>query len=486
MADFSNWQRQHGFGAVLMMIRNIWIMIKSIWPVAIALWTTGESAWQYALIGGASILFLIGVYSVVEFFRFKFRVVGEALFVEKGVLDRKKITISLDRIQAVQLTQSPVQRILGLTGLSIDTAGSSGSELSLVAMKTTWAIALKMRLSKETLPDPEGELNSPKEKKEQLIRLGWRQLIRIGLGQNHLRNGFILLAAPLSVIEQIDGALIEGFFEQIPMWVTLLFYFFSFLLWLPALVVVLAVGVVASIALVLLKYHDLRLETAESEQLSLHAGLIKRFGFTMQRPKVQTAQWVSTPLMRSLNFERLQLSQARAGNSDAAQGGELRIPGVEPQERTALERFLFPTLNLVKERSLEPVAFFRWLVFIRWFILGLLSWWITGWVALAISFVWAGWFVSERSAKGRFVRHNKDDISVQQGWWKKTCTMTRIHQIQSVSIRQSFWHAYRGIAHLTLHTAAGHLKVGFVNASEARAFADFVLQQAEMSDKPWM
>jgi putative membrane protein len=61
----------------------------------------------------------------------RFRIGGDELRIDSGVLVRRSRRIRLDRIQAVELQQPFLARIVGMAALGIETAGGSGTEATL-------------------------------------------------------------------------------------------------------------------------------------------------------------------------------------------------------------------------------------------------------------------------------------------------------------------------------------------------------------------
>ncbi len=80
-----------------------------------------------------------------------------------GWLFRKVTTVSINRIQHVELRQSPLARLFGLSKLVIYTAGGSSSDISIPGLLPSKAEELKVYLTKkvsdtqevEAMPKPE-------------------------------------------------------------------------------------------------------------------------------------------------------------------------------------------------------------------------------------------------------------------------------------------------------------------------------------------
>lgn len=72
------------------------------------------AAWTLAIAG---MMVKYGNYSIEK--------TNEELIVSQGLLEKRKITIPLKRIQAVQITQNPVRELLGYAAVHVDSAGGS-------------------------------------------------------------------------------------------------------------------------------------------------------------------------------------------------------------------------------------------------------------------------------------------------------------------------------------------------------------------------
>ena len=153
--DFLVPRRQHPLGVLILAAQFLWRFGQQAWPLLIGV-SLGDNALRNLLLGGAGFLVLTGAYALVYYLRFQYSVEGEVLVVQKGVIQRERLQVPFDRIQTIQLFQGPIQQVFGLTGLRVDTAGSSGSELQLVAIRKEAAEALQSilrRQSKEPVPE---------------------------------------------------------------------------------------------------------------------------------------------------------------------------------------------------------------------------------------------------------------------------------------------------------------------------------------------
>ena len=146
---FSVPRRQHIVGLLVLVGWQSRMMLRAAWPILIAAYVQQDNGAKYfvwAIVAGA-VLTLLG--AVLHFWRFTFNVDHGAFHVHKGVFVREKINIPLERVQAVHVEQNVVQRVFGVSGLRVDTAGTSGSELRIHALKWDEAQALRSMLTQK-------------------------------------------------------------------------------------------------------------------------------------------------------------------------------------------------------------------------------------------------------------------------------------------------------------------------------------------------
>jgi putative membrane protein len=101
-------------------------------------------------LGGVALAIAAGY---VRWMNTTYRVAGGALHFRRGVLSPDETTIPIARIQAIDATQGPIQRLFGVHELHVQTAGGgSGGEIVLRAVAD---IAARELRSVAGLPDPE-------------------------------------------------------------------------------------------------------------------------------------------------------------------------------------------------------------------------------------------------------------------------------------------------------------------------------------------
>lgn len=477
--DFSDWRRQHSLGVAVMLLQDGFRMLRNFVPAAIGLIYLRDVG-IYAAYGTAVLAVGILAWSTLRFLRFRFRIDGHALQVEEGVLQRNRLTIPFDRIQAVQYQQSPSQRLLGVTGLAIDTAGSAGNELEFKALSWEMANDLRDALAGKAAEIPDW---TP------IVRLHWKDLIRHAITRNPVRNGMLLLVFPLSYFPNWTELLSDGI-ASTPNWAFPLLGVAATLLLIPFLVFLILLGLIGAALVVLNRYWGLHLQQNLSGQIHLQSGLIKRTAFTIQRPKIQTVTWRQNAIALRLGISEVQWTQARSGNDINGDERRFFIPSVRPEQVAVLDRLLFPTWQPDLPADLRPAPIYRAVVWGYWLLAATAVAWNSGWswwgLSLAAFIAALGWYWSGRLSDGRFSRRNDTVFATYRGWRRRVRTLTQFHQVQLVEIRQPVWMVPFKVVHVRLQTAGEAVALQFLPEQEARAFADFVLHQVEASHEPWM
>ena len=424
--DFLEPRRQHPLGVLILAAQFLWRFGQQAWPLLIGV-SLGDNALRNLLLGGAGFLVLTGAYALVYYLRFQYSVEGEVLVVQKGVIQRERLQVPFERIQTIQLFQGPIQQVFGLTGLRVDTAGSSGSELQLVAIRKEAAEALQSilrRQSKEPVPE-QGEANLSGAVVEEampaassatpLVSLSMGALLKVGLSQNHLRNAFAGFALISYIIGNRPEA-ITAWLDSVPALLAPLLGVAFLLLILPGIVLFLMSGVVVSMATAVLKYYRMTSSIGE-EGLHAEMGLLRRNTFQVPFDRIHLTLWRSNWIRRKLGFETLEVRQAQA-QSESVGGLKVMLPAMEPRHRAILEAKLYPDLATSPVHILRPVRRMRWILWGFAVLPSGLFWlsWGPGsaGMATALWIAFTGWTTARRFASLQLTVH-PDTVVIEKG-----------------------------------------------------------------------
>ena len=149
--DVTGWRRMHPVTPAL----KGWKVLVAV--LAIGWFQIGENLKQaidlmhgtafLALIGSILLVALIGfAYSAVAWRVTRFAVTDEAVHLRTGIVFRQQRQARLDRLQAVDVVQPLLARLVGLAELKLEVAGGSGSAVSLAFLREAEAEALRAEL----------------------------------------------------------------------------------------------------------------------------------------------------------------------------------------------------------------------------------------------------------------------------------------------------------------------------------------------------
>jgi len=486
-------RRQHPAGLIIFLGVNIVRALRAFFPIIIT-FAVAEDARLALLTGGIILGSLIVLFSVLEYVRFRYHVErGSTLVVERGVIRRERLEIPFTRIQAVHLTQSLLQRILGLTGVAIDTAGTSENELQIRALKAAEARALRTLLS----PGPDATaVNTPAiaPSDQTLFTLSLRDLLRIGLTMNHFRNGMLAFGAVVGIGGQVTDALFAQL-ESLPAWQLSLLSILSGFLWIAGIFVFAGLGVFISMGVTAIRYFGLRLSLVGQDRLELASGLLKRNEFAILLRKVQILRWRNSFLQRAFDLESLQILQARSSSEADEQAVKLVIPGLGPDDsRTLLAIFTASESNAPGLREIRPIPLHLHLSRLSYVLpiiplvtaMALFAGWTVLPVLLLLAWLPYAWRAGRWAHDSRVARTDGNVIWVHKGWWIQTRSLLQPRRLQRVTVTQHILQVRRSSANLHLHTAAGTITLRYISASAAYALADEFLARVESHEGPWM
>lgn len=504
-------------GVIIMFVKNARKFLNAV--IAIVAYSVIKGGWTNLYIGGMILVGVvaIGLISWLQYKRFWFHVDDQGLQIKEGILNKEKITIPFDRIQTVHLHQSVVQRVLNMTGVKVDTAGSAKKELEIAALTKQDAVALQELLEryKEEKLREEAERNrdvdsdasdsgisaaldaqspSPareyvREKPRTLVKLSIYQLLQVGLTQNHIRNGFVAIGAVFGLYWQVDELFNDMIGETAKEYAdTIMATWFTIVI--AGTILFLVGSVIISVVRTFLRYFDLHAYLT-SKALHVNAGLLKRNEFTVPLNKIQFVEWYSNFLRRIPGFESVKIFQ---GRSEESRKQSVVVPACFEDQTASLMETLFPEADENQEFETYRVhSYYERFLLVIWGAIGTLGAFAvaffydptTGLVALgiflAILFIWTRKFVRSIT-----LQSNGSMLLYQRGWLFRKRTALKNYKIQSVSWTQSFFQKRRNTAHLTFYTAAGSRTIRFIDADLARALHNYLLYTVERSTKGWM
>ncbi|MGN6252432.1 MAG: PH domain-containing protein [Marmoricola sp.] len=110
----------------------------------------GDGWWQLLSVGVPVLLGLL------RYATTRFRVVGDQLELRHGLVQRRLLTTRLDRVRTVELSASPIHRLLGLVTVELRTGAQDGDALKLDALGRAEAHRMRQELLHREAARPDG------------------------------------------------------------------------------------------------------------------------------------------------------------------------------------------------------------------------------------------------------------------------------------------------------------------------------------------
>lgn len=524
MLDISQPTRQSKKSILFYLFKNIkGLLFAGLYAIfGVSSWST--MGWTAV---GIIIFTVIALISpVLRYYFFTFHIHAGELVINDGFLFKQRKAIPIDRIQSINIQQNVLQRLLGISTLELETAGSSGKELEIPALEFAFAKALKDTLNSNhttlasepavVLDDAENADNPenadqntnlekanaavPKEKEapRTIIKLSVLDLLKIGITQNHLKSGGIALGVVIGLwfkIKDVVAHYLGDPFENIEedIGTTLATqqfnpadYWWSVIV---GVIVFSVVSVIVSVVLAVTKYWDFNM-LHDDETIEVRMGLFNRREVKMPLAKVQILEFHSNPLRKLLGYQTARMYQAQ---SQEAAAGAIEVPACKAHIVKELQQLIFNETLETKILELKPN---KWsvmrlsLYIMSAFMIPLLVFsvyfeQVLG-IILALFILLITGFVNYKIGKHNALQRDDSFAIFKKGWLFPSVIIMPIFKVQSVGLWRSIFLTNRQEIHATLHTAAGSRSLKYLKEAEARAFTNDIHNEVLQTERRWM
>jgi putative membrane protein len=406
------------------------------------------------IIAGIALLGLF--YEFLYYQRFSYALTEDTFDIDSGVLSRREREIPLGRIQNIDISQSPFQRLLGLAVLELETAGGGSTEAQLRYVTPEEARRLQTQLQAakgETAPEerPDSDVD-----RDPVYELDRRELWLLSL--TSLDPGVSVLVSFLGVgfqallpAEPGESTILPirpGSLEPVDL-----------VLLIGGLLVL---GWLLSVALVYSRYANFRLYRV-GEELRYERGLLGRYSGTIPLGKVQTASLVANPLKRRLGYVTLSLETA--GYAPGGEGGRASETVLPLARRGTATAFLenLKEFDGATASFSEPPARARRRYLVRYAVVvgllvtagagldrlfGVTYWYLPAvlWLAVPVAAHLKWTNRGHRTTDGTFL--------ARTGFWRRTTRIVPYHRLQNVVDSRSIFQRRRNLASVTADTAS--------------------------------
>lgn len=495
--DFSQPQRQSLPGILIMFANSLQKTVRALWPMLLIWLVKFDSLNKLVFFGSvAGVVLIIAIISYLQYLFFTFHIDEEngEFVIQKGVLNKTRITIQLHKIQQVNINQSLIQRLVGVHKLEIDTAGSDKKEASISAISHELATILKERLINHSQQETVENSNIISEEVTPIsfIKIGLPSLIKIGFTSNYIKSFALIFLFFTTIVENlqqlnaevIDEDQVTNYLDTLPIY-TSIFIVIGFFITL-----ILLVNLVRTI----LKYFDFTIQKSK-KAIILSYGLLSTKNTLLNPNKVQKIKVTQNYFQKKLDVTTIGIHQASSDAEKVKEKDQIEVPGCNENERDAILKLLLGqlpqkgTMYLPNWRKLAVNTFFFLLVpiAITLFLNHKTEFvtWNDWFMYTAIFSVFAGvmlWF----SFKNYKLFVSNDFIIKQNGAWDIDTTIIEPYKIQAIATQQFFWQKATNIGSVTLSTAGGTVSFTTGNYTEIKQLVNYWLYEVETWEKGWM
>ncbi len=466
---------------------------------------TGDNRWFIlgAIAAAAGAALLVG--GILSYLNFRFRVDGQTFLIHRGVINKKRLTLSFDRIQNVVVKEPFYFRPFGLVALALESAGSSDEEVSLAGIPAPLALDIRRTvLERRGMPaaadnkpaiSEDVETSSPDTSESQLLLAQpISELARYGLSNNNI--WVVAGIAMGAIFQQFDAweKDAEAFIETSIIPITGDDASVLGLLFAAGVMMVLLLLTLFSVIGAIIVYYRFRLTYADG-RYHRETGLFERLETSVPETKVQSLQ-INQPwpalLLGRWHLVLKQVGFGIGGNATQNKKSSFIIPSVLPPFYRAFSDRLFGTIDWkdLKLRSID--RFFIWKVVSHWFLFPSLVAAVplvafngaNGLLVLAIPLIMTPVVMLRHSRYGYW--ENGEIGVVRYGIVGTRSTVFPFHKAQTVTLTQSPIQRRNSLATLKIKLAGQVLYVPFMPLADAERWRDQILFEVETSKKAWM
>jgi putative membrane protein len=493
MKTFDQPQRQSPLAVFMMFFHIFRVVIGQVWPAAIGLFFGKKEniGMKFLIIGGALVLFIL-IKTLLDYWFMKFSIHQGQLLVRKGFFTKKRVTIPLERIQAVHLEQSLLHSLTRTYKVLVDTAGTNEEELKIYAIAAEDAIALRHILlnamqqttETETIPSVSTSGNY------QLIsKLNIGGLLKLSLSANHLETMGIIAAFVIGKYEDIKPLI-----NKIPLLKQLDSYSesvqFTWTVIATLAIISLIVTMLISIVRTFLRFYDYTVKK-DGRGFHIRWGLLQVKQKMIPFNKIQMVSWRSNFIRRLIGLGLLHLKIA--GQKEEKVKLRLELPITSPEQVSKIIQTYqssLPAQEDIKGYQIHHTYIFQRAFFITLpflLVLTVAAYFVWKWKALMILLWWPlsvlkNWWYYNNF---RFWISN-EGLQRYASTFGKNEVLLNWNNIQYVQLRQSLFQKKRGLSTLFLHTAAGRFELPFISYEQALQISNYALYKTESTQQTWM
>lgn len=523
-------------------------LLTSLGGISAVLVTTGISIpiAVASAIGAALVLILVS--SILSYLCFRYCSSEDSIAVKSGIIRKSQVDVKWDRVRAVNINRGPLDRLFGLSTVSLDTAGTAEAEVVVPGLPITLAQEFRDRINQVPSDEILEEQQIERELETVVYQVGFKDLVRasfcargtivmaavflaftFGLftqwlqwqSENWERDLESRVAATQSDLTELGQDLpssdqvpvtgddlanspsntflgtFSGFLNEIVSnpfdnFVIPLFFGMALILliFLPILFVIFFIhGLI-----VMEKYHKLQL-TFDGEALNSSHGLITKRRVTVEQRRIQTVTLLMNLRERWSKCGTLEFTQ-----SESDEMHKLRIPGVRMADSTRLvdivhDQTVGKTPLNPKSKEISKVSnIYFWQLFTIYACLPVLGTTVVFsflafnlyYLLTVVTILLVGCILAYFQWSKAGYSLGENHIVIRSGVVGYKMQLARLEKVQSVQIIQNLIQTATGRSTFRLEFSTASLDIPFVAVDKAKELRRFVLDRIENQHIRWI
>ncbi|MBL4642342.1 MAG: PH domain-containing protein [Flavobacteriaceae bacterium] len=494
---FTDFSKQSPKGILVIYAKLLFKAFKATWILLIIFIQRfskfSEETLVYVYIGIVVFLvfFLIRAYLVYTNFLFK---IDDGQFVLKeGILQKKNTSISFDRIQNINFKQNLIQQLINVYEVSIETAGSKDTEIAIKALTYEKAQALKMALSLVKKKTQQLELDV--EQPRPLLKIGFKELFKVSLTENHLQNLLVFMALVFGALQQLNDVFI-GIGENDVLGnyadVNPKDIFNSIIIFVIFILMLIVIGVLSSFVRILLFHFNLTL-FIKDKSLEITQGLLTKKSILLSKGKIQSITISTNPIKKKLGISFVTFKQAVSGKVKKQQNKLIRIIGCKIEQIKIIKELLYVDSSVDDETRYVPNNYYLLRMYFRSAIGIIILNCIILFLIKDTTWLWANMLVIPVTLllihlkyQKAFYQFNEEILLIGKGRVETHGTYLSFFKVQNIKIKQTIFQKRRKVVNLVLQTASGKITLPCVEENRAITLYNYILYKVESSKESWM
>ncbi|MCW9708637.1 PH domain-containing protein [Fodinibius salsisoli] len=444
-------QRQHPVAAIT---KALDIIRGNFITILILIFIGGGDQAVFTLYWILGTIVALLVWGVISWLRFSFQVEEGELRIEQGVLIRKKLYLTSDRIQVIDISAGIVQRLFGLVAVEVKTAGSSSKEAKISALTQSKAEELKEKLRHGQAPQAVQEAEDEEEKKfVKKYTLDTKDLLIAATTSGRMGVALSVVGAIFSQIDQLISE--EQMYQLIE---THIPRSTSLSLVIMSAIAILVVAWMLSFVSTIIAYYDFEVEVRDNELL-IGRGLFERTQLTIPFNRIQAVQ-VKEELMRQpLGYVSLVIESAGYGDS---QGNSATLfPLIKKGDMYTFLEEVIPEYNYTINDGYQRVprrALRRYLLRMLWWTLPviLLAWGTVPYGYYAWLLLVPAMLLGYQQYRDAGIRNEDGTLVLSSRLLSKKTAIVKKYRTQATIIKQNPFQRRLNLHDFTVHVASGN------------------------------